>query len=55
MEQANLEMNPPEDKFYLVYFTLLLHGIGTLLPWNMFITARAVSTHHIINSFEIIQ
>ncbi|EEB19063.1 equilibrative nucleoside transporter, putative [Pediculus humanus corporis] len=42
MEQANLEMNPPEDKFYLVYFTLLLHGIGTLLPWNMFITARAV-------------
>jgi hypothetical protein len=27
----------------LVYFTLLLHGIGTLMPWNMFITAKAVS------------
>lgn len=27
----------------LVYLTLLLHGIGTLMPWNMFITAKDVS------------
>lgn len=41
MEQAVLEMNPPTDRLCLVYFTLLLHGIGTLMPWNMFITAKA--------------
>lgn len=41
MEQAVLEMNPPTDWLYLVYFTLLLHGVGTLMPWNMFITAKA--------------
>jgi len=41
MEQAVLEMNPPKDWLHLVYFILLLHGIGTLMPWNMFITAKA--------------
>ena len=29
-------------RFYLIYFTLVLHGIGTLMPWNMFITAKEV-------------
>uniref|UniRef100_A0A0R3RXW0 Equilibrative nucleoside transporter 1 n=1 Tax=Elaeophora elaphi TaxID=1147741 RepID=A0A0R3RXW0_9BILA len=29
---------PPEDKYNAVYFILLLHGIGVLMPWNMFIT-----------------
>ena len=28
---------------------MALHGIGTLLPWNMFITANAVSLLHIYN------
>lgn len=41
MEQAHLEMNPPVDRLNLVYLTFLLHGIGTLMPWNMFITAKA--------------
>lgn len=41
MEQAVLEMNPPKDWLHIVYFILLLHGIGTLMPWNMFITAKA--------------
>jgi len=27
----------------LVFFILLLHGIGALMPWNMFITAKDVS------------
>ncbi|KAJ1525251.1 hypothetical protein ONE63_010076 [Megalurothrips usitatus] len=40
MEQADLEMNPPKDRWNLVYLTLLLHGIGTLMPWNMFITPK---------------
>ncbi|CAG9861644.1 unnamed protein product [Phyllotreta striolata] len=30
----------PKDKFYIVYFICLLHGVGTLTAWNMFINAR---------------
>lgn len=33
-----LSSKPPEDKYNAVYFILLLHGIGVLMPWNMFIT-----------------
>ena len=29
---------PPPDKYSLVYLIIFLHGIGTLMPWNMFIT-----------------
>lgn len=43
MERATLEINPPRDKLNIIYFILLLHGIGTLMPWNMFITANSVS------------
>jgi hypothetical protein len=31
----------PEDKFRLVYIIFYWLGIGTLLPWNMFITVVA--------------
>lgn len=40
MERARLECEPPSDRFKLIFFILLLHGIGTLTPWNMFITAK---------------
>jgi len=30
-------------RFNLIYLTLVLHGVGTLMPWNMFITAKEVS------------
>lgn len=43
MDRAVLEINPPRDKLNIIYFILLLHGIGTLMPWNMFINARDVS------------
>lgn len=29
-----------KDKYQLVYIIFLLHGIGILMPWNMFITAH---------------
>uniref|UniRef100_A0A0K8SUD5 Equilibrative nucleoside transporter 1 n=1 Tax=Lygus hesperus TaxID=30085 RepID=A0A0K8SUD5_LYGHE len=41
MEQAQLETNPPKDRWRIVYMILLLHGMGTLMPWNMFINARS--------------
>lgn len=31
----------PVDRLHIVYIILLIHGIGSLLPWNMFITADA--------------
>ena len=30
---------------HLVYICMVISGIGTLMPWNMFITATAVSAH----------
>merc|ERR1719189_1223055 len=42
MDRLDLEMNPPVDRLNLIYLTLILHGIGTLMPWNMFITAKEV-------------
>lgn len=30
----------PVDKYNIVFIILLLHGIGTLMPWNMFINAE---------------
>ncbi|GLV32794.1 Equilibrative nucleoside transporter 2 [Carabus blaptoides fortunei] len=41
MEDAHLQLNPPKDKLNLVLLVLLLHGVGVLMPWNMFITAKA--------------
>ncbi|KAI1294163.1 Equilibrative nucleoside transporter 1 [Halotydeus destructor] len=31
----------PVDKYNLVFIILLINGVGTLLPWNMFITANS--------------
>lgn len=39
MDRAKLETQPPRDRFRIIFFILILHGIGTLTPWNMFITA----------------
>ncbi|KAG7200699.1 hypothetical protein KM043_001250 [Ampulex compressa] len=40
MAQADLELNPPKDRLNIVFCILVLHGIGALMPWNMFITAK---------------
>ncbi|XP_023221355.1 equilibrative nucleoside transporter 3-like isoform X2 [Centruroides sculpturatus] len=36
-------------RFNLVYFIILLHGVGTLMPWNMFITAESYFTKYKLN------
>ncbi|MFH4979638.1 hypothetical protein AB6A40_006347 [Gnathostoma spinigerum] len=36
--ETSKEETAPKDKGLLVYFTMILHGIGTLIPWNSFIT-----------------
>ena len=30
-------------RWNLMYLTLVLHGVGTLMPWNIFINAKTVS------------
>ncbi|OQR79737.1 equilibrative nucleoside transporter 1-like [Tropilaelaps mercedesae] len=36
--------SPPPDRCNLLFIFLLIHGIGTLMPWNMFITAKEYFT-----------
>lgn len=36
----NNKESPPKDKFQFVYLIFYLMGIGSLLPWNFFITAN---------------
>lgn len=35
-----MDLAPPKDKWNLIYLTLILHGLGILTAWNMFITAK---------------
>ncbi|KAL5288449.1 ent-3.2 family protein [Megaselia abdita] len=35
------KLTPPPDKWKLVFSVFILHGLGTLMPWNMFITAKS--------------
>lgn len=50
----------PEDSYNLVYFIFFLMGIGSLLPWNFFITAKQYwlyklsnNTHHSSNEDQL--
>lgn len=41
MSKIVASLHPPVDKYKLVFFIFILHGLGTLMPWNMFITAKS--------------
>ncbi|ESO95122.1 hypothetical protein LOTGIDRAFT_117641 [Lottia gigantea] len=45
-----LEKNPPNDRFRLVYLIMVIHGIGILMPWNMFINAKDYFENYKLNS-----
>lgn len=45
-ETFEVDMEPPKDRYKLVFMTLVLHGVGTLMPWNMFITADKYFTDY---------
>ncbi|XP_017268313.1 equilibrative nucleoside transporter 3 [Kryptolebias marmoratus] len=42
----------PEDSYNLVYIIFFLMGIGSLLPWNFFITARDYWIYKLSNSSD---
>lgn len=44
MDEANLQIFKPPDKYSFVYIIFLIHGIATLLSWNMFINAISYFT-----------
>lgn len=39
--KSDFDGAPPIDRLNLVFLIFMLHGIGTLTPWNMFITAKS--------------
>uniref|UniRef100_A0A5K3F9A7 Equilibrative nucleoside transporter 1 n=3 Tax=Mesocestoides corti TaxID=53468 RepID=A0A5K3F9A7_MESCO len=41
---------PPKDRFFLAYICFVLHGIGFLLPWNVFINAREYFVDYKLNT-----
>ncbi|XP_037944695.1 equilibrative nucleoside transporter 1 [Teleopsis dalmanni] len=54
--KATQFLKPPIDKWKIVFFIFIIHGLGTLTPWNMFITAKSyfvdykLSTHNGTNT-----
>lgn len=50
MDEASLQIHTPPDKYNLVFITFLVHGIATLLPWNMFITAISYFINYKLSS-----
>ncbi|XP_066258073.1 equilibrative nucleoside transporter 1 [Euwallacea similis] len=46
MDEASLQICTPPDKYSFVYIIFLIHGIATLLPWNMFINAISYFIEH---------
>lgn len=51
MDRVKMELDPPKDRYRLILLTLVLHGLGTLIPWNMFITAKSVSYKDLNNCY----
>jgi len=45
VEQIKSEGEGPRDKYRMVYIIFYWLGIGTLLPWNMFISVQAYWNH----------
>lgn len=40
-ELQSCEGNAPPDRLHIVFFIMVIHGIGILMPWNMLINAQA--------------
>lgn len=45
-EQIPQQGGPPKDRFLIALVIFAIHGVGTLYPWNSFITAEKYFTEH---------
>ncbi|CAL1546224.1 unnamed protein product [Lymnaea stagnalis] len=45
-----LEKDPPKDRLNIVYIVMIIHGIAILIPWNMFINAKAYFENYKLQS-----
>lgn len=36
-----MENTSPKDRFNIIYFVMMIHGVAILIPWNMFINAKS--------------
>ncbi|XP_060560697.1 equilibrative nucleoside transporter 1-like [Ruditapes philippinarum] len=41
---------PPTDRYNIVFGIFLIHGVGILMPWNMFITAKSYFEDYKLNT-----
>lgn len=48
-EQQELDQ-PPPDRYRIVFGIFLIHGVGILMPWNMFITAKSYFEDYKLNT-----
>ncbi|CAK9298770.1 unnamed protein product [Gordionus sp. m RMFG-2023] len=53
-QEVRLQIDPsplkgPSDRLNLLYIIMLLHGIGVLIPWNMFINANSYFVEYKLN------
>ncbi|XP_076762119.1 equilibrative nucleoside transporter 1 isoform X2 [Xylocopa sonorina] len=55
MDQADLELNPPKDRLNIVFCIMILHGIGALMSWNIFITAKNYFSYKLSKEYTGIQ
>lgn len=49
-DDLSSSLNAPEDRLNTIYIIFLVQGIGMLLPWNFFITAKSYFTYKFTNS-----
>ncbi|XP_065318730.1 equilibrative nucleoside transporter 3-like [Gordionus sp. m RMFG-2023] len=49
IEASQFDVEEPDDRMYLVYIIMLIHGIGVLIPWNMFINANSYFVDYKLN------
>jgi equilibrative nucleoside transporter 1/2/3 len=49
-EEAEEHQAPPRDSVFLVYAVMLLFGLASLLPWNIFITATSYFVDYKLNT-----
>ncbi|VDN33888.1 unnamed protein product [Dibothriocephalus latus] len=49
-EQKRCKQATPKDTWNLAYVFLFIHGVGFLLPWNVFINAREYFVDYKLNT-----